>query len=1171
MKKNYLKTMALALSILSWSGTTIAQNLLSEDFSSCVGTTPPAGWSDNEIDPSGGLWSFNNPGGRTLNPPIVAPFAGFDSDNIGNDGISENTALESIVFDASGNTDPIYLSFDQFFNGGASGEYHVEVFDGTAWVEVLSDLSGGTTSNPDHQFIDITTALNGASNAQIRFRWVGDWSYYWFVDNVSVDVVGCLPVTGLASTGTSATTADITWTAGDLETSWNIEWGTPGYTPGIGNEIGAASFPSTAYTINGLTVSTNYDVYVQADCGSGQSTWVGPLNIYTGYCQYSGGSSGDYINDFSTTYGASTNISNLNSGFATNGYQDATTKIVDSYEGADVDFTANFVSSTGGDFGFNIWVDWNNDFTFDPSEEVYTSGGYVGSPTTGTISIPVGTPVGNYTMRIAADELTSDPDPCSTSTYKEVEDYTFTVVAVPTCPHITDLALAGITASTADITWTAGALETSWNIEWGIPGYTPGIGNEIGAGSFPSTAYTINGLTLNTTYDVYVQADCGSGDLATWVGPLTVYIGYCQYSGGNTADYINNFSTTDGATSNISNLNSGYAPNGYQDATTKMVDSYEGADVNFTAGFVSGTGADFGFNIWVDWNNDFVFDPTEEVYASGGYVGSPTMGTISIPTGTAVGNYTMRIAADESTTDPDPCSTSINKEVEDYTFTVLPIPSCLSVNDPTVDNVGLDTIQISWTSNGTETSWNVQWGAPGFVPGTGAEIGAAPTTMIPYTINGLNSSITYDIYVQANCGSDSSYWRLVQGTTLCGPTPLPWTENFDQLPYIGPNIFPSCWNNESGSWATTSGSSNFLTDGQYPYQDFIWTPEFVLDSGVTYEFSFSYNGNGQTNWDVATYVSPSQSSIEAVLLDSIVNSSQLSSSNYVRAKFCFTPDSTHSYFFGIKLTNNGSSGYFDFDDFSLRIPPNFAGTNGATTVCQTSGLVNLNPIITINDTSGVWMFGLNPSAIQNDSLFNPASIPAGTTTVYFVTNGCYPDSATATINIYPKSNAGTDGTVSTCNYGPFNLFDGLTGNVDLGGQWYNPASQPIPGSIMNFSGEIAANYNYIYVVNNGVCPNDTSVIEIQLQDCAGVDDYELKGFVLYPNPSNGIINIQYSGKGEDVKLDVVDAKGAIVWSKQVQFNDNTTQTIDLSTVENGVYYINMTSKNGGSVMKVVKN
>jgi hypothetical protein len=153
------------------------------------------------------------------------------------------------------------------------------------------------------------------------------------------------------------------------------------------------------------------------------------------------------------------------------------------------------------------------------------------------------------------------------------------------------------------------------------------------------------------------------------------------------------------------------------------------------------------------------------------------------------------------------------------------------------------------------------------------------------------------------------------------------------------------------------------------------------------------------------------------------------------------------------------------------------------------------------------------------------------------------------------------------------LFSGLTGSVTLGGQWYDPASQPISGSIVIFNGEIPASYNYIYIVDNATCVGDydTSIVEIQLTQCAGIDENSLTGFSLYPNPSNGIVNLQYAGVAEDINIQISDIKGSVVWSKQVKFNDGTLQKIDLSGFDNGTYFINLRSKSAVKIMKVVKN
>src|SRR5699024_8115508 len=127
---------------------------------------------------------------------------------------------------------------------------------------------------------------------------------YLSIDDISVDLApSCLPPSDLASTGISTTTADIEWTAGDTETAWNISWGTPGYTPGDADEIDASSVINDAeYQITGLTADTHYDVYVQADCDAdGMSTWAGPLEVFTGYCEATSSSNTyDYLSQVSS-------------------------------------------------------------------------------------------------------------------------------------------------------------------------------------------------------------------------------------------------------------------------------------------------------------------------------------------------------------------------------------------------------------------------------------------------------------------------------------------------------------------------------------------------------------------------------------------------------------------------------------------------------------------------------------------------------------------------------------------------------------------------------------------------------------------------------------------------------------------------------------------------------
>ncbi|MCC5916144.1 MAG: T9SS type A sorting domain-containing protein [Cryomorphaceae bacterium] len=137
----------------------------------------------------------------------------------------------------------------------------------------------------------------------------------------------------------------------------------------------------------------------------------------------------------------------------------------------------------------------------------------------------------------------------------------------------------------------------------------------------------------------------------------------------NQIGYIDNFSTTGGFTTNISNLNSGCSPNSYVDYTNQQLDAFPGDTINFS---ISGGRPNLGnqnFAIFVDWNNNGVFSGANEMVWIG-----PTLGTMShngsfvIPANTPPGEKRMRVTY--STMRPGSPCIVINGETEDYTFIV---------------------------------------------------------------------------------------------------------------------------------------------------------------------------------------------------------------------------------------------------------------------------------------------------------------------------------------------------------------------------------------------------------------------------------------------------------------------------------------------------------------------
>lgn len=74
-------------------------------------------------------------------------------------------------------------------------------------------------------------------------------------------------------------------------------------------------------------------------------------------------------------------------------------------------------------------------------------------------------------------------------------------------------------------------------------------------------------------------------------------------------------------------------------------------------------------------------------------------------------------------------------------------------------------------------------------------------------------------------------------------------------------------------------------------------------------------------------------------------------------------------------------------------------------------------------------------------------------------------------------------------------------------------------------------------------------------------------FTVYPNPSNGVLNIQLTNLASDYSVEVYDAMG-----REVDFtkNDNANiKSIDLKNVAKGIYYVTIASENKQTTKKII--
>lgn len=92
------------------------------------------------------------------------------------------------------------------------------------------------------------------------------------------------------------------------------------------------------------------------------------------------------------------------------------------------------------------------------------------------------------------------------------------IMTLPACPDPVSLTASNITTVSALLGWDAQGT-TSWELEWGLAGFTQGTGTMVTAGV--TNPWPLTGLTAGTGYSFYVRSVCGVGDYSDWSGPST--------------------------------------------------------------------------------------------------------------------------------------------------------------------------------------------------------------------------------------------------------------------------------------------------------------------------------------------------------------------------------------------------------------------------------------------------------------------------------------------------------------------------------------------------------------------------------------------------------------------------------------------------------------------------
>ena len=416
----------------------------------------------------------------------------------------------------------------------------------------------------------------------------------------------------------------------------------------------------------------------------------------------------------------------------------------------------------------------------------------------------------------------------------------------PTCPKPTNFAASNVTNNSVQLDWTTGGA-TNWLVKYAA-------GSIVAVGSNP---YSLTGLSPNTTYTIYVKDSCGTGNVSDWVGPITVTTlcgmetapwnedfegaGFDATTGDFDGCYTISTSTTyfwrtgTGATPTNNTGPSadhttgsgkyGYIESSFSwgggDTESDMetmeidLDTLSTPELTFWWHAAGGNIDELEVEIYdgSTWSSELTINSTNNTLQTG--PGDPWQEAVVDLSTYAGDTIKVRFTGSRSSAFGF-TSTQADWAIDD--IEIDNAPTCLKPTAISTTASTTTSITLSWTTGGA-SNWQIEYGAPGFTPGTGTIVNA---TSNPFTVTGLAPSTYYDFWVRDSCGaSDVSDWEgAFAAATACGTAVAPYLENFDNG-FVGgtDNNFGANQGHNIGAtispcWTRTDTDTNYRWGGR---------------------------------------------------------------------------------------------------------------------------------------------------------------------------------------------------------------------------------------------------------------------------------------------------------------------------------------------------------------------
>ena len=720
----------------------------------------------------------------------------------------------------------LYARKDQA-SSNYEASFHVGVMEGDTFIAFETFTPTGTTYMPyTVYFIDYTgtgnrIAIKTDSPQPLE---LGYQYMTILIDDITVEEIsGCVPATNIALTDITSHDATLTWVSHGTGSTYDVC-----YKRASDSTFIQVTDATTPFSLSGLQLSTDYEVYLTTHCGDGAILHSDTLSFVT-LCDVT---SLPYSYDFedNSPFNCWTNLSGItenmsgNNNHTPNGshylrFRNSFSSIIVlpefEQEANALQLTfwtrpENFRYSECGSFSVGYLTDPADTSTF-VAVRTYSYNDWTENTYQEKREYFVDAPAGS---RIAFRHNSAD-----IYWYWFLDDVT--VSAAPACIPPDHVTTSNIKSNSASISWENSGEVVSWRIYY--KSAAEATFTEVAGIAQPSALLT--DLQADTEYECYVVAVCDGDNTSSSSDTVAFHTACLPFSLPYSYDFEDEtpfhcWKNLTGTSARVEKDEANHTPQGYSGLQFQspsapsryvLLPEFEEGSRSYQLTFWTRPEA-----IFHDYSGTF----------SVGYLTNPD----DTSTFTAVNTYTCgdwsQLVMEKKTEFifDLPAGARIafrnvpnNKAYWWYLddVEVSEAATCIQPQNVTASEIGTTQATLDWTTMNGETAWNVFYKRSS----DSAYTEIPNVTQHPIVLDGLHPSSDYACYVVAACDDEdfSAPSNTLRFATECTViTEFPWTENFDGLigaKNEGVSSLPNCWDHvNSTSYVYLQGLPNIYSD-----------------------------------------------------------------------------------------------------------------------------------------------------------------------------------------------------------------------------------------------------------------------------------------------------------------------------------------------------------------------